>query len=69
MSVCVTSRWQGAKIGRGVPGIIAETMCDSIRQVTDGGERLARLHRVCYKFVAEFGLTTSAFHQFSCARN
>jgi hypothetical protein len=24
---------------------------------------------VCYKFVAEFRLTTSAFHQFSCARN
>ncbi len=29
-----------------------------IQQVTAGGHRLACLHRVCYKFVAELGLTT-----------
>jgi hypothetical protein len=34
----VTSRWQGMKIERGVPKIIAETGGDSILQVTDRGE-------------------------------
>src|SRR5713101_5335959 len=30
---------------------------------------LACPRRVCYKFLTEFGPTTRAFHQFSCARN
>src|SRR6266478_9370639 len=33
------------------------------------GAMLACPRRVCYKFLTEFGPTTRAFHQFSCARN
>src|SRR5207245_6646087 len=47
-----------AKIARGVRRVFAETVGERIRQVTDGGERLACLHCVCYKSVAKFGLTT-----------
>src|SRR6266446_1641941 len=57
----VTERYRTeacAKIGRGVRHVFAETVGERIGQVTDGGEKLACLHCVCYKFVAEFGLTT-----------
>jgi len=38
--------------------------------VTHGAGRLACLRRVCYKFVAEFGLTDNVpFINFSCSRN
>jgi hypothetical protein len=44
--------------------------CKEVTQQTSGtAGMLACQHRVCYKFVAELWLRTSAFHQFSCARN
>ncbi len=41
----------------------------STEHATPAGEMLARLLRVCYKFLTGFGPTTRAFHQLSCARN
>jgi hypothetical protein len=49
-------------------GVLAETRNGCITRAF-GELRLARLLCVCYKFLAVFRLTTSAFHQFSCARN
>src|SRR5437879_5873861 len=50
-------------------GEISRKIEVSTGHATPAGDMLACPRRVCYKFLTRFGPTTSAFHQFSCARN
>src|SRR5579871_3073693 len=61
------------------PGAAAKIMCQEFRHInetrtvtrskTKFRASWAAQYAVCYKYSMAFRLTTSAFHQFSCARN